>query len=1203
MRDKTTGRAGAGAGVLDAPVTTRSTPSYNKSDKSALESVVSAISKSTGVIEFNLNGIVLAANENFLSIMGYSLAEVKGKHHSIFVEEPYRSSDEYKVFWLNLNRGQYQSGEFKRIGKDGREVWIQASYNPILDARGQPVRIIKFATDVTLQKISAADFSGQIAAISKSNAVIEFNMDGTIRTANSHFLDAMGYRLEEIQGRHHSMFVPEKFGRSEEYRLFWERLNRGEFQAAEYKRLGKGGREVWIQASYNPILDLNGKPFKVVKYAADVTKAKMLAVDFSGQIASIAKSTAVIEFNMDGTIRTANDHFLDAMGYRLEEIQGRHHSMFVPEAYGRSDEYGAFWEKLKRGEYQSAEYMRLGKGGREVWIQASYNPIPDLNGKPFKVVKYATDITKAKMLAADFSGQIDSISKSTAVIEFNMDGTIRSANKHFLDVMGYRLEEVQGKHHSMFVSEAYGRSDEYRVFWEKLNRGEYQSAEYKRLGKGGREVWIQASYNPILDLNGKPFKVVKFATDVTKAKMLAADFSGQIASIAKSTAVIEFNMDGTIATANDLFLNAMGYRLEEVQGRHHSMFVPDTFARSEEYRIFWEKLNRGEFQAAEYKRLGKGGREVWIQASYNPILDLNGKPFKVVKYATDITKVKELAADYSGQIDAIRKSSALIEFDMAGTILTANDQFLDAMGYRLDEIQGKHHSIFVDYTYRNSEEYRVFWERLNRGEFQAAEYKRYGKDGREVWIQASYNPIFDLNGKPVKVVKFATDVTKPKMLAADFSGQIASISKSQAIAEFTMDGTIIMANENFLNSMGYTLDEIRGRHHSMFVDDEFKASQEYAEFWDGLRRGEYQSAVFKRLGKGGRQVWIQASYNPIFDLNGRPFKIVNYATEVTEHVKAKAELQAKVEVMLGVVREASLGDLRQEIPVSGADAIGQMGEGLSAFFKSLRQSVHLILQTAEAVGVSAEKLRAISNQMAGNAAETAAQAQVVSETSREVSRSVSVMATGGAEMLTSIRLISKSSNESARVTKDAVTAAESANRTITELGQSSGKIGSITKAITSIAQQTNLLALNATIEAARAGEAGKGFAVVAHEVKELAKQTAKATEEIGVAIDAIQSNTEGAVQAIGQIDSVIKQIDETSTSIASAVEEQTATTNEVGRNLNDVSTGANDIALSIEAVARTAESTTVAANETQNAAKALSELASQLRSQVGRFQI
>ena len=355
----------------------------------------------------------------------------------------------------------------------------------------------------------------QAAAISKSQAVIEFNLDGTIITANPNFLAAIGYSLDEIKGKHHSMFVEPATRDSSAYREFWARLNQGEFQAAQYKRLGKGGKEIWIQASYNPIFDGKGKPFKVIKFATDITAQKIQGMEDAGKIAAMSRAQAVIEFNMDGTIVTANENFLGAMGYSLAEIQGKHHSVFVTPADRDSAAYREFWAGLNRGEFQAAEYKRLGKGGKEVWILATYNPILNEAGKPFKVVKFATDVTEQKMKVLDSDGQISAIGKSQAVIEFNMDGTIRFANQNFLNAMGYTLGEIQGKHHGMFVEQSERNSPAYREFWEALNRGQYQSAEYKRIARGSREIWIQASYNPILDLNGKPFKVVKYATDIT----------------------------------------------------------------------------------------------------------------------------------------------------------------------------------------------------------------------------------------------------------------------------------------------------------------------------------------------------------------------------------------------------------------------------------------------------------------------------------------------------------------------------------------------------------------------------------------------------------------------------------------------------------------------------------------------------------------
>ncbi|MFN8707453.1 MAG: methyl-accepting chemotaxis protein [Planctomyces sp.] len=424
------------------------------------------------------------------------------------------------------------------------------------------------------------------------------------------------------------------------------------------------------------------------------------------------------------------------------------------------------------------------------------------------------------------------------------------------------------------------------------------------------------------------------------------DSEGQATAINRSQAVIEFNFDGTIRTANENFLKTVGYTLEEIRGKHHCMFVDSAYAASHEYRQFWAELNEGRYGSGEYKRFGKGGKEIWIQASYNPILDLNGRPFKVVKYATDVTATKLQSADYQGQLNAIGKSQAVIEFNMDGTIRAANENFLSTVGYTLEEICGKHHSMFVDSAYANSLMYRDFWARLNQGHFDSGEYKRIARGGREVWIQASYNPILDLNGKPFKVVKYATDVTAAKVRNADYEGQLAAIGKAQATIEFDLEGRIQTANDNFLNTLGYTLDEVRGRHHSMFVDPAYGNSSECRQFWADLKAGTYQSAQYKRIGKGGREIWIQASYNPIFDLNGKPYKVVKYATDITEakkmefaiaerqksDAKAAEELKTNVAQILDVANRVSHGDYSVEITVAGEDGIGQLGQGLRKFF-------------------------------------------------------------------------------------------------------------------------------------------------------------------------------------------------------------------------------------------------------------------------------
>ncbi|MCD5993460.1 PAS domain-containing methyl-accepting chemotaxis protein [Pseudomonas sp. CDFA 602] len=483
-------------------------------------------------------------------------------------------------------------------------------------------------------------------------------------------------------------------------------------------------------------------------------------LDLHSLMTAIDRSQAMIEFDLEGNILRANTNFLDCVGYRLDEIQGRHHRIFCTPEHVVSLEYASFWEKLGKGAYDEGQYKRLGKNGKEIWLQATYNPVFDEQGNPFKVVKFATDVTQQRKTNAEYEGKVAAIDRSQGVIEFDLNGRVLNANENFLKILGYRLDEVQGQHHRMFCDEEYLNSPDYRAFWAKLERGEYDSGEYKRVGKNGRELWISATYNPILDPEGRPYKVVKFANDVTESRARQAEQAGKVTAIERSQAVIEFDLTGKVLAANRNFLAVFGYDLNEVIGEHHRMFCSEEFVSSLQYRELWEKLGRGEYDANEYKRLRKDGKEIWIQATYNPIFDAQGKAYKIVKFALDVTNAKESSVEDKGKVTAIDRAQAVIEFDMAGNILTANPNFLKAMGYGMQELKGKHHRIFCEEEYVRSTEYREFWHGLGQGEFFSGRFMRLSKYGQHIWIQATYNPIFDHDGKPFKVVKFATDITR-----------------------------------------------------------------------------------------------------------------------------------------------------------------------------------------------------------------------------------------------------------------------------------------------------------------------------------------------------------------------------------------------------------------------------------------------------------
>jgi methyl-accepting chemotaxis protein len=566
--------------------------------------------------------------------------------------------------------------------------------------------------------------------------------------------------------------------------------------------------------------------------------------------------------------------------------------------------------------------------------------------------------------------------------------------------------------------------------------------------------------------------------------MLGREGNGRIAqvwaAVERAQAVIEFDLDGIIQRANDNFLAAMGYAAAEVVGRHHRMFVSPAHAASAEYAQLWADLRAGRELTAEWARLAKGGREVWIQATYLPVLDRRGRPQRVVKIATDITARKQESLDHAGQIAALRASHAVIEFAMDGTIRWANETFLAATGYALEEIVGRHHRMFVGAEHAASAEYAQLWSDLNAGRFRTAEWRRFAKGGREIWIQASYIPIADGQGRPVKVVKYATDITEEKLRRADSAGQIAAIDRAQAVIEFDLDGTIRRANANFLQTVGYRAEEIVGRHHSMFVDPAEAAGLDYKRFWAELAAGRFAQGQFRRVGKNGREVWIQAIYSPIADDRGEPFKVVKYATDITAQMHTR--------VRAGALSRDTTGNI-------------------------------------DAVSAAAEEMTGSVREIAGKMSESRDQLTGMVERLQDNGRQVSELQETAASMETIIEMIRK------------------------------------------IADQVNMLALNATIEAARAGAAGKGFAVVANEVKTLAGQTNKATDEIMHKIAAVQALVAQVAEATTAIDAAAETVTSYVGGVASAVEQQTAATQEIASSLGRVSAGVRDLHACVNSLA------------------------------------
>lgn len=639
---------------------------------------------------------------------------------------------------------------------------------------------------------------------------------------------------------------------------------------------------------------------------------------------------------------------------------------------------------------------------------------------------------------------------------------------------------------------------------------------------GGAVEPVAVAVNPLMEELERKLKESELRADE-----LERELKTRMDQINVACVVSEADLKGDITYVNDKLCEVSQYTREECIGQPHSMFRHPDMPKAV-FKEMWATIGKGKIFRGIIKNRCKDGSAYWVDALIAPVLGPNGKPVKYIGVRYVITEQVLKQQELEGTMEAINASNAYIEFKPDGSVIKANDIFLRTLKYTHEEIEGKHHRIFCDSAYTNTPAYQQFWTNLRNGIPQIGEFKRKAKDGSDVWIQANYTPVKDEKGVVTRVIKLATDVTAQKNQNIDYQGQLDAIGRSNAVISFSMDGTIIDANDNFLKTLGYTLDEVKGKHHRMFVESEYGRSSEYRNFWDTLNRGEFFVGTYTRINKRGEEVYIQASYNPIKDLDGKPYKVVKYALDMTEVIRV-IKAMAKGDLSLRCNTAVDNGGLTAEI--------NKTLDNLNSVLSNISQGSDVVAKSSDLLQKKTDDMKRNTAEVATAISQMAKGAQDQASRTDESSKLIGHVMTSSNDMEKKANFINKtaekgleSSNQGMKTVKVLVNnmngIKDSAGQTaqsISVLTKRTEEIGRTLNVITDIASQTNLLALNAAIEAARAGDAGRGFAVVAEEIRKLAEDSRKSAVEIEKIIGDVQKDTQSAGKAIEMMESSVKE--------------------------------------------------------------------------------
>ena len=1116
------------------------------------------------------------------------------------------------------------------------------------------------------------------------DAVVTIDHKGIIQYFNPSAEKLWGLKAEEVMGKNvKTLTPPEIYGEHDSYleRYLTTGEKRVLGQGREVELINAEGERIPVLLTLSEVKDDEHHLFTA--FVKDISKLKEAEHKQTKQLEELSTAQeniererarsqgildgcvdAVVTIDHKGIIQYFNPSAEKLWGLKAEDVMGKNvKALTPPEIYGEHDSY--LERYLTTGEKrvlgQGREVELINAEGERIPVLLTLSEVKDDENHLFTA--FVKDISKLKEAEGNLIKQMEELSSAQeniekerrrsqaildgcvdAVVTIDHTGIIQYFNPSAEQLWGKSSEEVLGENvKTLTPPEIYGEHDSYLLRY--LTTGEKRvlgkGREVELINAEGKRVPVLLTLSEVKDEERHMFTA--FVKDITKLKeaernltmqmdelaskeeelrqsmeeMQATqeemarkqmDLNGQMAAINSTSAYVEFSPDGHVVQANNLFLKALGYKEGALAGLHHRVFCDANYVKTAEYTRFWDEIAQGRAQSGEFRQVSNDGKDVWLLAHYTPVMDEANEVAKVIMLATDITQSKLDSADSRGQLEAVNRSYAVVEFNLDGTIRDANDNFLRIMDYGANELVGRHHNVFVDAQEAKANEQQGFWENLNRGQYMSGTYRRIAKDGTERYIMATYNAILDPDGRPYKVVKYAQDITNFTVAlkgVSEFLGELRA-GNMEATLDLKADGDIGKMIEDNLALQSTLKDLI------MSIQGVVKLAGEQGDLSARLEVNRLDGA-WKELAEQVNTL-LEAMANPMLDIQN-------------------------------VVHKLAGGDLSHSFTAESQGDMKSTGEALNRALDSLSELVRKISRSASVVADSSESMLDKSESMRNSTGEVASaisemakgaqdQAFKMDESSKlvnNVSESAGIMAQkadviyrvaekGQSDCQNGMKIITNLVENMNGISESAGLTSES----ISILTKRAEEIGRTLNVITDIASQTNLLALNAAIEAARAGEAGRGFSVVAEEIRKLAEDSRKSAVDIEKIILDVQKDTQSATKAIEnmggsvkdgnkatrEVEQIFQEIAGSSAEtlsfsreIKEATSEQQSSIELVVKNFEQIVVVAEETAAGTQQVASSSQELSLSMEEIASAGSKLSAIATELQAGINQFTI